>query len=65
MVGGKALSGAAGGGADGGATRMLMLAGVMPAALRGETPGSPPVWVAVAVLRSGNSERGVLTNGRR
>ena len=45
MVGGKALSGAAGGGADGGATRMLMLAGVMPAALWGETPGSPPVRV--------------------
>ena len=57
MVGGKALSGAAGGGADGGVTRMLMLAGVMPAALRGETPGSPPVRVAVGE-RSGNSDGG-------
>ena len=36
------VGGAAGGGADGGATRMLVLAGIMPAALRGETPGTPP-----------------------
>ena len=53
MVGGKALSGAAGGGADGGVTRMLMLAGVMPAALRGETRARG-VGVLAILLRGSN-----------